>query len=138
MRNPHPIEFSRDGDDIIIRLEEFELTRTIHMNPQARTVSSAPSFMGYSVGRWEGVSLIVETTDIDYPYLDQRGAPQSAELEVLERFTLSSDESSLDWEAIVTDPEMLTESMIYATTHYTWVPSQRIRPWNCLSLDLIG
>ena len=135
MRNPHPIEFSRDGEDIVLRLEEFELIRTSHMNPQTGAANPAPSPMGYSVGRWEGESLIVETTNIDYPYLDQRGAPQSTQLEVLERFTLSDDGRSLDWEATVIDPVVLTESMGYATTHYTWVPNQRIRPWNCLSLE---
>ena len=135
MRNPHPIEFSRDGSDIILRLEEFELTRRIHMNPDARTANAASSPMGYSVGRWEGDSLVVETTNVDYPYLDQRGAPQSPELEVFERFTLSDDERSLDWEITVSDPGTLTESMNYARTHYSWIPSQRIRLWNCLSLD---
>ena len=137
MRNPHPIEFLRDGDDIVIRLEEFELTRRIHMNPQADAGDPAASPMGYSVGRWEGASLIVDTTNVGYPYLDQRGAPKSTELEIFERFTLSDDERSLDWEATVIDPVMLTEPMSYATSHYTWIPSQRIRPWNCLSLDPI-
>ena len=133
--NPHPIEFLRDGDDIIVNLEEFESTRTIHMNPETREDHPARSPMGYSVGRWEGKSLVIETTHIDYPYLNQRGAPQSAEVRFLERYTLGDDERSLDWEAIVIDPVMLTEPMNYATYHYTWIPSQRMRVWgDCVNL----
>lgn len=137
MTNPLPIEFLRDGENIVIRLEEFETTRTIHMNPQARVENLTPSIMGYSIGRWEGPSLVVETTSIDYPYLDQLGAPQSTELEFLERFTLSDDETTLEWESYVTDPVMLTEPANYATTRWTWIPGRRIRPWDCLSLDSI-
>ena len=57
--------------------------------------------LGYSVGRWEGRTLIVRTEDINYPYLDDLGTPQSEAVEIVERFTLSEDETRLDWVATV-------------------------------------
>ena len=69
-----------------------------------------PSHLGYSVGRREGSTLIVETTKIDYPWVDNEArTPQSPDVRTTERFTLSEDQSRLDYELIITDPVTFTE-----------------------------
>ena len=65
--------------------------------------------MSYSIGRWEDGTLIIETTRINWPYFGLNGTPQSEKIEVVERVTLSDDQSRLDFHMTMTDPETLTE-----------------------------
>jgi hypothetical protein len=85
---------------------------------------------GYSVGRWEGDALVVETSNIDWMYFDDRGTPLSSAAHVVERFTLSDDENSLHWQATTTDPETFTEPVVQEQT-FTWVPGEEIKPYEC-------
>ena len=42
--------------------------------------------LGYSVGEWEGSTLVVETTRLNEPYLNNVGAPMSPAAKLVERF----------------------------------------------------
>ena len=128
--NPYPIEFVDSGDSIQIRIEEWDAVRTVHMNAGADAQMPAPSPYGYSVGRWEGDTLIVETTQINWPYLDDKGAPQSENVSIVERFTLSDNNTRLSQQIVVTDPEYLTEPAIW-DAEWVWKPGVRIRPFEC-------
>jgi hypothetical protein len=135
MMSPHPIQFIRQGDDIVLRLEEFDASRTIHMQPDA-TRDEPKTRMGFSTGRWDGDSLEVHTSDIDYPWMDEHGTPQSPAVEVTERFTLSADARSLDYEALVTDPGTFTAPVVAFTTRWEWVPGEALQDYDCAVLDL--
>ena len=128
--NPYPIEFIDAGETIRLRIEEWDAIREIHMNGEADAQSQAPNPLGYSVGRWEGKTLVIETTRIDWPYLDDKGAPQSENVEIVERFTLSEDETRIDHEIIVMDPQNLVEPAIW-DAFWVWKPGVRIRPFEC-------
>ncbi len=135
MMSPHPIEFLLEADEIILHLEEWDAFRTIHTVSGYGSGDHDPTPMGHSVGRWEGDTLVVTTTDIDYPYLDEHGTPQSDAVVVVERFTLSADERSLNWTATVSDPGTLTEPVVAFTTRWEWVPGEEIQPYDCAELD---
>jgi hypothetical protein len=109
---PYPVEFAESGDDILIRIEEWDGRRTIHMNAAEGGEAELASPMGYSVGRWEGNTLIITPNNLRYPYFDDLGTPQRGALEINERYTLSADGNRLDWEATATDPEIFTESPV--------------------------
>ncbi len=128
--NPYPIEFIDDGDTIRIRIEEWDATRVIHMDTDAAPGAQAPSLLGYSVGRWEGRTLLIETSRVDAPYLDDSGTPMSENAEILERFTLSEDESRIDYEVIVTDSQYLAEPAIWDAS-WIWLPGAEIIPFEC-------
>jgi hypothetical protein len=130
MDNPYPIEFERNGDDIIVRLEEWDGSRTIHMNPAPGASTAARSPMGYSVGRFEGNALIVDTDRIDYPYFDDLGTPQSADVRVRERFTLFSAERRLAWDTEIVDPQTFTETVVMKA-EWQWIPGHEIKPFDC-------
>ena len=92
----------------------------------------APSSpLGYSIGRWEGETLIVETAQIDFPYLDDAGTPMSADVEMAERFTLSENGTRLDYEVTVTDPLNLAEPAVEDAA-WRWVPGTEISPYECI------
>ena len=127
MDNPYPIEFVDRGDVIDFRLEEWDGLRTIYMEGEGDPVQPR---MGRSVGRWEGRTLVVETTDMEWRYVDDLGTPQSEDAVIEERFTLSEDGVRLDWIARITDPVNFTEPVVMEGA-WTWVPGHEIKPFNC-------
>ena len=131
MASPYPIEFAQESDDIIvIRMEEWDGVRRIHMNPPDRADNLPATPMGDSVGHWEGNTLVVSTSRINWPYFDNEGTPQNEDVEIIERFTLSDDEQSMSWEAIITDRVNLAEPAV-VRQGYTWVPGEEIKEFNC-------
>lgn len=127
---PYPIEFIEQGNNIIIRFEEWDGVRTIDMNPAIKKETEPASPSGYSAGRWEGNTLVVITTNSSYPYFDDTGTPQSQSSEITERYTVSEDKKRLDWEATVVDPEIFTEP-VTMTGYMAWVAGEKIKPYNC-------
>ena len=85
--------------------------------------------MGYSVGRWEGNTLIVETSRIDWPYFDGGGTPQSADVETVERFAVSQDQERLDYRITITDPVTLTEPAVIE--RYWLALGETVEPFEC-------
>jgi Family of unknown function (DUF6152) len=129
MRNPHPFEFIDRGAAITLVSELYDLVRTIHMDQRAPPADAPPSALGYSVGRWDGNALIVDTTRVNWPYFDNLGTPQSESVRMRERFTVSDDQSRLDYELTVTDPATFSEPAVYE--RYWLALGARIEPYNC-------
>ena len=131
-----PIEFVDQGDDIILRIEQNDSVRTIHLNPDAGVDARPATVMGYSVGRWDGDTLIVTTNNSSYSYFDDDGTPKSETMEITERFRLGADGRSLSWEATMTDPEFFTEPVVLRA-NWEWVPGETIESWNCAVSDAV-
>jgi hypothetical protein len=127
---PYPIEFIDQGDTIVVRLEEWDGTRTIYMNPRNGPPVQEHSRYGVSFGRWEGPTLAIFTTYIDYPYSDDLGTPQSRNVTVLERYTPSADGSRLDFQVTVTDPATFTQP-VSRSGFMAYEPGETIKPYNC-------
>ncbi|MDH3418054.1 MAG: hypothetical protein OEM78_01145, partial [Gammaproteobacteria bacterium] len=124
----HPMQFIDEGDRIRIRLEELDTVRIVHMSESVAPGESSP--YGHSVGHWEDDTLVVTTTDIDFPWFDQEGIPQSDALVIVERFTPSADGYTLDYTATATDPAVFTEPVVLDRT-WTWVPGEEVQPFEC-------
>ncbi len=84
MEQPYPMQFAREGDDIVLRLEEYDSRRVIHMDAESASAAArAPaSLLGYSVGRWEGRALVVTTTRVNFGHFDSVGIPLSEAAEI--------------------------------------------------------
>ena len=129
--NPYPIEIIDRGDQILIRIEEWEAVRTVDMVSETIPEDASGSLLGYSVGRWEDDrTLVVETGRVDFPYLDDAGTPMSNDARMIERFSLSQDGNELDYEIAVTDSENLVEPVVWVAA-WTWIPETIIRPYEC-------
>ena len=130
MASPYPIELVRESNDVIvIRMEEWDGVRRVYLKGAPDT-SAGPTLMGHSVGHWEGNTLVVSTDRVSWPFFDNIGTPQSENATIVERFTLSDDETNLSWEAVITDPENLVEPAV-VTQGYTWVPGEEIMEFDC-------
>jgi hypothetical protein len=78
---------------------------------------SFPSYLGYSVGRWEGDTLAVETIGFnDKSALDLIGHPHSESLRVVERYR-RRDFGHLDLEMTFDDPRMYTKPFTVKVPH---------------------
>jgi hypothetical protein len=66
-----------------------------------------PTYMGYSVGRWEGDMLVVETVGMLAGILDQSGAPVSDQVKTVERMKMVAPDVLYN-EITITDPLALT------------------------------
>jgi hypothetical protein len=136
MISPLPMEFSRAGDTIVMRLEEYDTVRTIHMNPQA-VAPAAHTLYGFSRGRWEGRTLVVETDHIAAGYFDHEGTPQSDQITTVERFIPNADYSRLDYRLTTTDPVNFTRPF-ELTRYFVWKPENRVHPYECLDRFVPG
>ena len=130
MEQPYPIEFVQDGADVVLRIEEYDTVRTIHVGGAESGEAREKSLLGYSRGRWEDSTLVVETSDIDWMYFDKEGIPQGDAMSIVERFTPSEDGSRLEYAMTVTDSEVFTES-VSLERHWVWRPGEVIRPYDC-------
>jgi len=131
---PYPIEFVDRGDEIVMRLEEWDGVRTIYTKPGGGPPVQQHSPKGISFGRWEGKTLAIFTTYIDYPYSDDLGTPQSKDVTVLERYTPSEDGARLETEVTVTDPATYTEPLV----RRGWMSFERdqtIKPYQCTLIE---
>lgn len=130
MDNRFPVEFSDQGDVITLKLEMWDNTRRIHMAEGAASQARDASPLGYSVGHWENNTLVVTTNDIEWPYFDERGTPQSRDIQSVERFTLTDDQTRLDYQVTITDPVTLSEPAT-RRSHWVWVPGEEIKFYGC-------
>ena len=129
MFNPHPFEFVENAGYIELLGEEFDMVRTIYLDQSLAPQAPSPSNLGHSVGRWEGGSLVVHTTHINWPYFDGIGTPQSEAVEVLEKYTLSEDQRRLDFYFEVIDPVYLDGPA--NVTGFWLALGEKIEPFNC-------
>jgi len=131
--NPWPVEFVDNGGTIQLYLEEFDALRTIYMS-DAAPLDTAYSPLGYSVGRWEGESLVVTTTHISYRYFNRDGIPQSREVAVEERFSLRANDSELGYQITVTDPQTFSEPVI-GSKRWVWTPGVARQDYSCAFVE---
>ena len=128
MEQPYPLEFTRESGDIVLRIEEYDVVRTIKMSASA--VDEAPAPWGHSVGAWDGDTLVVTTSGISWPYFDQTGIPLNETSILVERFTPTADGSLLDYSLTVTDPLIFTEPVVLER-QWVWKPGERVKPFRC-------
>jgi len=82
-----PFEIIPTAGRIVIYYQHDHLTRSIWMDGRKIPKDPDPSWAGYSVGKWEGDTLVVDTAGInDKSWLDDAGTPHSSELHVVERY----------------------------------------------------
>jgi hypothetical protein len=130
MISPLPMEFVRDGDTIVLRLEEYDTVRVIHMNPNAAPPAEH-TLLGFSRGRFEGRALVVETERIAAGYFDHEGTPMSDQIKVVERFTPNADYTRLDYTLTTIDPVNF-ERQFELTRYWVWKPENTVHPYECL------
>jgi hypothetical protein len=130
MITPLPIEFVRQGDDILMKIEEYDARRVIHMNPSA-VAPAEHTLFGFSRGRWDGTTLVVETDHIAAGYFDHEGTPMSDEIKTVERFAPTPSYDRIDYTLTTTDPVNF-ERPFDLKRYFVWKPENIVHPYECL------
>lgn len=129
---PWPMEIINEGDLIRIDATQYNLQRTIHMNGETARDKPETSSVGYSVGRWEGNTLFLTTTHVDWPYYSNIGMPQSDQVSYSERFSVSDDGRTLNYSITIDDSVVFTQPFTMYRTRQA-APGVEIAPFDCVS-----
>jgi hypothetical protein len=100
----YPFRIATTPGRVIILYEAIHGWREIFADGRGLPKEMNPTWMGYSIGRWEGDAFVVETTGFhDKGWLDNYGLPSSDKLHVTERFR-RKDFGHMDLEITIADP----------------------------------
>jgi len=133
---PYAIRFVERAADLILQNEWFEIDRVIHMDGREPSADHPYTPLGYSAGQWEGDSLVITTTHIDWPYFELYGlvgVPQSRAMRIVERFTPRDGGATLKYDFSATDPAAFTETVTYeGYVTFRWNPALEFLPYDCI------
>ena len=130
MDSPLPMEFVRDGKNIVLHLEELDARRAILMDDADQFSTPIAGPYGYSTGRWDGESLVVRTVAINWLWFDQDGVTLTENTEILQRFTPSQDGRFLDYTATVVNDAVFTEPVVL-DRRWAYNPDEQVQPYEC-------
>lgn len=101
----------------IVLLELNNNYRQIYTDGRKLPENPSPSWMGYSVGRWEKDTFVVETTGFnDKGWIDAIGHPQSESMHLTERYT-RRDVGHMDIEYTFNDPKLYVRPFTVKISH---------------------
>ena len=103
---PYPFQIVQSPQNILISYEYAGAVRVVNMG--APTKAPGDSWMGWSNGRWEGETLVIDvTSQLDSTWFDRAGNYHSDALHVVERFTPRSADT-LNYEATIEDSKVFS------------------------------
>jgi hypothetical protein len=101
--------------EIVMLLESGDQPRQIYLDGRSLPVDPQPSWSGYSVAKWEGDALVVETTGFNEDsWLDGFGHPRSETMRVTETYR-RHDFGHMDLEVKIEDPKYYTSPFGFKT-----------------------
>lgn len=103
---PYPFQIVQGTNTILMTYEYAGAVRTIRMGNAGQSPSD--SWMGWSVGHWDGDTLVIDVTGLnDQTWFDRAGDFHSDALHVVERYRLRSPDI-MDYEATIEDPKVFS------------------------------
>jgi hypothetical protein len=103
----YPFQILQSTQYIHIAYEFASAYRAIYIDPNKKSLGY-DAWMGFSRGRWEGDTLVVDVTELgDQTWFDRAGNYHSDALHVVERYTLT-DADHIRYEATIEDPKIFT------------------------------
>src|SRR4051812_22828891 len=110
---PIPYKIVQTPGLVVILYEGDTVYRQIFTDGRRHAETTIPSYMGYSIGRWEGDTLVVETTGFnDKSWLDRIGHTHSDQMRVIERFH-RKDLGHMDLAITIEDPKTFTRPISF-------------------------
>jgi hypothetical protein len=126
------LEIHQTPTDVVIRYEMIHETRIIPLDGRPPVGEAIKMYMGDARGRFEGETLVVETTNLIGRTgigLNGNGPPSTPSMRLVERFTRVADDR-IDYSVTVTDPETYTAPFTIAFP-ITPQPDYKVLPYEC-------
>ncbi len=110
--------------------------RIIYLDGRSFPEDIEPTNYGYSIGRWEGDTLVVETRGLNEKFwIDTRGTPHTAQLRFTERFT-RTDMNTMQYQATIDDPGAYTRPWTTTDFALRWRPGDELFEYICQQYNL--
>jgi hypothetical protein len=125
---------------VVMLTETYHSFKIVPTDGRAHRPDIPPSYRGDSVGRWEGDTFVVDTTnfsDVPWMFAEGRVSFHSDALHIIERYR-RVDANTLEIEATVEDPKVLTTPWIVPKQTLTLAPFDQIMDLNCSGLETIS
>jgi len=122
---------------VVMLTETFHGFRVIPTDGRTHRDDAPPAYRGDSVGRWDGDTFVVDTrnfTDNTWMSAEGRVSPHSDQLHIIERYR-RVDANTLEIEATVEDPEVLTGPWTAPKQTLVLAPFDRIMSLNCSGIE---
>ena len=122
-----PFKIIQTPNVTVVLYEEFHLYRQIHTDGRPLPVDPDPAWYGYSIGRWEGDTFVVQTAGFkgvvgdnsrEGSWLDNNGHPHTDALQISERFRRTSF-GHMEMQVTVNDPKAYTRPWTSDTLRFT-------------------
>jgi hypothetical protein len=111
---------------IAILFEAYFHYRQIFLDGRLLPKPTQPAYLGYSVGQWEGDTLVVDTGGLnDQGWLDMNGHPQTEATHVIERFRRRNF-GHIDLEVTIDDPKAYTKPWTVTLPGWDFAPDQEM------------
>ena len=135
---PYPFRIVQGRDTILMTYEYANAVRTVRMGNPGKAPDD--SWMGWSVGRWDGDTLVVDVTSLgDQTWFDRAGDFHSDALHVVERYSFRNPDI-INYEATIEDPKVFSRPWKISMPLYRHVEKYaQLMEYQCIPLaeDLI-
>jgi hypothetical protein len=127
---PYPFKILNTNGMIVILYEALHSYRQIFMDGRKLPKDPNPTWMGYSVGHWEGDTLVVESSGfVNNEWLDNGGHPGTEAMHLTERFR-RPDFGHIDLQLTIDDPKAYTKPWT-VKLQFTAVPDSELIEYVC-------
>ena len=122
---PNPYEIVQTPDRVFMFFEREHLWRQIWVDGRAHPKDLEPTWMGDSIGHWEGDTFVVDTIGLnDKSWLDLWGHPHSESLHLVERYRRVGH-GTMTMQLIVEDPKAYTATWVSDTKIFKLLPKNK-------------
>jgi hypothetical protein len=132
MNSPFPIEIFQTAKRIAVLYEAWNVFHVTPLDGRGfpKDLDANSTWMGTSIGHWEGDTLVVETAGFNgKTRLDTVGHPLTESLRVIERYT-RSDARHIRYEVTVDDPKAYSQPWTNVRT-FTLRPDWELMEYSC-------
>ena len=127
----HPFQIVQRPGSFVLLSEYNHVTRVISTDGRPHVGSNIRLYMGDSIGRWEGDTLVVDTTNFnDKTNFSQTIPFHSEALHTVERFTMV-DPYIVDYQITIEDPKLFTAPIRIAGTFAAAAPGSELMEFAC-------
>ena len=125
-----PFKIVQTAGEVVILYENQNRFRQIFTDGRTLPKEIVPAWLGYSIGKWNGDTLVVDTIGFnDRTWLDDGGHPHSDALQLTERFR-RRDFGHLDYEITINDPKAYTKPWT-ASVPFGLFADNELMEWVC-------
>ena len=129
---PQPFEIIQIPNRVIMFFEHNRHWRTIWTDGRKLPEDPDPSWMGNSIGRWEGETFVVESNGFnEIPWLDFYGHPHSEKMQLTERYR-RVNRDTLEIAVTINDPAAYTRPWVNPPKEYNFKPDWEIGEHYCV------